>query len=225
MLFSFPLFIVLLRESLEISLISFILISFIDKLPQLSSYKPLVYQGIIIGSLSITLVGLVFVQIIKYFEITTQDLWEVLMGLVSGIVIIITGLGFIKSMAIYKKLEQNFTTTFTSVQDLVVEETTPLLEPTIQVEKNMFFYIPLITVLREGMESILLISGVTASVPLRTIPISALLGITTGTLISYILHKLSHKLQLQSLFISGGFIMVMMGIGIVSRSVGKYGYA
>lgn len=184
------------------------------------SLKSLVYQGIISGSLIILVLGIVVVQCIRIFKITTQDLWEVVMGIISGTIIIISGMGFLKSMSLYKKLENNLRDSITSSQNLVITETTPLLTPVL--DPKIFFYLPLLTVLREGMESILLISGVTINIPPESIPLSIVLGITTGTSISYALHKLTDKLQLKSLFMMGGFVMVLMGVGILSRSIGKY---
>ena len=56
-------------------------------------------------------------------------------------------------------------------------------------EKYAMFYLPLTTVLREGLEAVSFIGGVGLSVDGRSVPLAAIVGIATGIAVSYLIYK------------------------------------
>jgi high-affinity iron transporter len=56
-------------------------------------------------------------------------------------------------------------------------------------EKYVMFVLPFITVLREGLEAIVFIAGVTFSSPASSVPIPVITGLLAGALVGYLLYK------------------------------------
>ena len=56
-------------------------------------------------------------------------------------------------------------------------------------EKYAMFVLPFITVLREGIEAIVFLAGVTFSAPASAFPLPVVIGLIVGCLCGYILYK------------------------------------
>lgn len=56
-------------------------------------------------------------------------------------------------------------------------------------EKYAMFVLPFITVLREGLEAVVFITGVSFSAPATSVPLAVLVGLIAGTAIGFFLYK------------------------------------
>lgn len=56
-------------------------------------------------------------------------------------------------------------------------------------EKYAMFILPFITVLREGMEGIIFVAGVSFSSPASAVPLPVIVGLFCGCLVGYIIYK------------------------------------
>lgn len=56
-------------------------------------------------------------------------------------------------------------------------------------EKYVMFFLPLITILREGIEMIVFIFGVTFAAPATAVPLPVVVGLIVGVFASYLLYK------------------------------------
>lgn len=56
-------------------------------------------------------------------------------------------------------------------------------------EKYALFVLPFITVLREGIEAIIFVAGVSFTAPASAFPLPAIVGLAVGILVGYILYK------------------------------------
>lgn len=56
-------------------------------------------------------------------------------------------------------------------------------------EKYALFFLPFITVLREGIEAVVFIAGVTFSAPATSVPLPVVVGLIAGCLVGYALYK------------------------------------
>lgn len=81
--------------------------------------------------------------------------------------------------------------------------------------QSLFFWIPFLTVMREGLESVLLVGGVSFSQPPTSIPLGAGLGLLTGCFIGFMLHKASGHLSMRWFFVIGSYILFLMAAGYV----------
>lgn len=57
------------------------------------------------------------------------------------------------------------------------------------LEKYAMFFLPFITVLREGIEAVVFVAGVTFSAPAYAVPLPVFIGLGTGFAVGYILYK------------------------------------
>jgi len=60
-------------------------------------------------------------------------------------------------------------------------------------------FLPLITVLREGMEAVVFVGGVSLGQPGTAIPLAAIIGIICGLIVGYIIYAFASRSS-QSLF-------------------------
>jgi high-affinity iron transporter len=56
-------------------------------------------------------------------------------------------------------------------------------------EKYAMFFLPFITVLREGIEAIVFIAGVSFSSPASSVPLPVVVGLFAGCFVGYIIYK------------------------------------
>ncbi|KAI3404033.2 FTH2 [Candida oxycetoniae] len=85
--------------------------------------------------------------------------------------------------------------------------------------KYFLAILPLVTTLREGLESVVFIGGIGLSQPLTSIPLSIICGITFGSSIGYLLYKGGNKLSLQYFLICSTCFLYIVSAGLMSRGV------
>ena len=56
-------------------------------------------------------------------------------------------------------------------------------------EKYTMFMLPFITVLREGVEAIVFVAGVSFSAPAKAVPLPVVIGLIVGIIVGYLLYK------------------------------------
>jgi high-affinity iron transporter len=57
------------------------------------------------------------------------------------------------------------------------------------MERYAMFALPLITVLREGIEAVVFIAGVTFSAPATAVPLAVVVGLAAGAVVGFALYK------------------------------------
>lgn len=81
------------------------------------------------------------------------------------------------------------------------------------------FMIPFITTLREGLEGVVFIGGVSLSLPATSIPLPAIVGIIVGLAIGFAIFKCGNVLGVRMfLLFSTGFLLILSA-GMASRAV------
>ena len=56
-------------------------------------------------------------------------------------------------------------------------------------ERYVMFLLPFVTVMREGLEAIIFLGGVSVGQPASAFPLAAITGLIAGTIVSYILYR------------------------------------
>ena len=56
-------------------------------------------------------------------------------------------------------------------------------------EKYAMFVVPFITVLREGLEAVVFIAGVSFSAPASAVPLPVITGLLAGSFVGYLIYK------------------------------------
>lgn len=173
----------------------------------------------------------------------SEKLYEGIFGLIGSVFIYLTAFAFLKGEALYEKLDAKLRLNMmTAASDsspaselslaeedlkedhLKSEEKSQVHVMKVETEKTptlVFFWIPFVTVLREGLETVMFIGGVAFGEPSSSIPLAAVIGLGIGAFVGYLIHRASGKLSLRWFFVIASYILFLMAAGIFSRSVGK----
>jgi high-affinity iron transporter len=107
--------------------------------------------------------------------------------------------------------------------------------------KWALFILPLITVLREGIEAVVFVGGVALGEPATSIPLAAITGIISGLIIGYIIYAFasrtskspsprlppalspeSYETALTIFIIVMTNLILLIGAGLFSKSIGYF---
>lgn len=215
-----------------------VLLSFISRLPQTQpeinkKLKLSVVYGTLSSSIIITAVGVTFVTLFHLYGTNlfkgSELLYEGTVGLVASLLIAFTSFAFMKGTTLYEKLHTKLGKSVAMIDENNTIAGDTLEDSQSESVKNTsnystaskaFFWIPFLTIMREGLETILIIGGVSFSEDVSSIPLAAIVGIIAGILVGILIHRASGQLSLNVFFISASYFLLLMAAGIMSRSVG-----
>lgn len=199
-----------------------------------------VWVGAIIGLSICVVIGIVFILcfylIGKDFWSYTERIWEGLFSILSSIIITMMGIGLLRINKIMKvhwwiKLGDAYHErkhlTFDAAEDEgSEEEVVPEQEASglryrfkKYVKAHFLSILPLVTTLREGLEAVVFVGGIGATLPLSSLPVSIILGVLLGALVGYLLFRGGNKLSLQYFLICLTCFLYIVSAGLLSRGV------
>ncbi|PBK70629.1 iron permease FTR1 [Armillaria solidipes] len=88
--------------------------------------------------------------------------------------------------------------------------------------KWALFILPLITVLREGMEAVVFVGGVSLGQPATAIPLAAIVGLICGLICGFLIYFFASRTTLTIFLIAMTNLLLLIGAGLFSRSVGAF---
>ncbi|KAJ3157507.1 high-affinity iron permease [Irineochytrium annulatum] len=80
------------------------------------------------------------------------------------------------------------------------------------------FIIPFVTVLREGLEAMVFLGGITISADPGSIPLAAACGILSGLIIGYIIYRAGNSVKLHSFFVCASIFLLFLSAGLAARA-------
>ncbi|PNY29501.1 Plasma membrane iron permease [Tolypocladium capitatum] len=86
-------------------------------------------------------------------------------------------------------------------------------------EKYAMFVLPFITVLREGVEAVVFIAGVSFSAPAYAVPLPVVVGLLVGGFVGWLLYKGGSSAKLQLFLVASTCLLYLVAAGLFSRSV------
>ncbi|KAF4584305.1 Iron permease FTR1 [Ophiocordyceps camponoti-floridani] len=86
-------------------------------------------------------------------------------------------------------------------------------------EKYAMFYLPFITVLREGVEAVVFIAGVSFPEPATAVPLPVIVGLGLGIFIGWLLYKGASTAKLQLFLVLSTCLLYLVAAGLFSRGV------
>lgn len=215
--FSVPVFLIVFRESLETVIIVSVLLAFLKQTLDGSDgdaqvYKKLVKQvGTTMRNPSATKMELIVSQVwmgvglgllicfvvagglIGAFYTLGSNTWEAneynfegAFALVASIIITILGAALLR----VGKMQEKWRVKLATALEAPVRTSGPRSGWFKRfAEKYAMFVLPFVTVLREGIEAIVFVAGVTFSASATSIPLPVVVGLIVGILVGYILYK------------------------------------
>ena len=81
------------------------------------------------------------------------------------------------------------------------------------------FMLPFITILREGLEAVVFIGGVSLGLPATSIPLAVVTGLAAGLAVGYIIYRAGNTAPLQIFLIVSTCFLYLVAAGLFSRGI------
>lgn len=141
-----------------------------------------------------------------------ESLWEGIFELIASIMIFVMGVSMLKMDRAKAKWRIKLTRAFDGKK----------VDGESKAGKWVLFVLPLITVLREGMEAVVFVGGVSLGQPATAIPIAAIVGIICGLVVGFVIYQFASRSTLTVFLIVMTNLLLLIGAGLFSKAVGQF---
>lgn len=86
-------------------------------------------------------------------------------------------------------------------------------------KKYAMLLLPFITVLREGLEAVVFVGGVSLSEPATAFPLPAITGLLAGGLVGWLIYKGGNTIRIQWFLIVSTMVLYLVAASLFSRAV------
>ncbi|TFY61301.1 hypothetical protein EVJ58_g4595 [Rhodofomes roseus] len=172
-----------------------------------------IFLGAAIGLLVACGVGAAFIAV--WFTqaadlwANTEDLWEGIFSLIASVIIFIMGVTMLKMDRAKAKWRIKLQRAFSGEH---VDRNT-------KAGKWVLFVLPCITVLREGMEAVIFVGGVSLGQQATSIPIAAVVGLICGLIVGYLIYAFASRTTLTVFMVVMTNFILLIGAGLLSKAV------
>lgn len=231
--FSVQIFFIIFRETLEASVIISVILAFLKQglgnntNGDRALYKRMVIQvwvGSALGLFICLAIGGAFIGVFytlgKDVWASAEDLWEGIFSLIATIMITIMGIAMLRINKMREKWRVKI------AQALVDSHATKgslpwykKLNPATWTKKYAIAVLPFITTLREGLEAVVFIGGVSLGTPATAFPLPVICGVLAGSTIGLILYRGGNMMSIQIFLIASTCFIYLIGAGLFSRAV------
>ncbi|KAI9884849.1 MAG: hypothetical protein M1823_003376 [Watsoniomyces obsoletus] len=222
--FAVPVFFVLFRETLEAAVIVSVLLAFLKQTlhpsGDVAMYKRLrkqIWWGTGIGLFICTAIGGgmigAFYGLKRNSWAGSELVWEGAFSLVAAVIITLMGAALLR----VSKMRGKWRTKLGKLFDVSHETKESRLKR--WTKRYAMFLLPFFTVLREGVEAIIFIGGVSLGQPGSAIPLAVIAGIAAGTLIGFLIYKGGNYTSIQIFLIVSTCFLYLVAAGLVSKAV------
>ncbi|KAG9242234.1 putative iron transferase [Calycina marina] len=223
--FSVPVFFIVFRETLETAIIVSVLLAFLKQTLDGPSRDVVVYKKLVrqvwFGTAAGFLISLViggaligvFYGLGKDKWASTEYYWEGSFALFASLVIGVLGAALLRVSKMQEKWR---------VKLAVALEEKPAKKGgkfKRWCERYAMFMLPFITVLREGMEAIIFVAGVSFSSPAAAVPLPVIVGLLCGGLVGYLIYKGGSSTKLQFFLIVSTCLLYLVAAGLFSKAI------
>ncbi|OAP56203.1 hypothetical protein AYL99_09382 [Fonsecaea erecta] len=225
--FALPVFFIVFRETLETTIVVSILLSFLKQ--QLGPdrdktvYKKLrnqIWYGVLVGFVLCLIIGCGMIG--AFYGIgtntwgTTEDVWEGVFALIASIIIAIMGAALLRVSKMQAKWRVKLAKALEAKDNRHGKLSGRIKS---WAEKYAMFLLPFITILREGIEAIVFIGGVSLGVQASSIPLPTVCGLAAGCAVGFIIYKGGNMAPLQIFLIASTCFLYLVAAGLFSRSI------
>ncbi|KAG1729694.1 Ftr1 protein [Suillus lakei] len=136
-------------------------------------------------------------------------LWEGIFELIASVMIFVMGVTMLKLDRAKAKWRVKLQRAFSGQH---VDRRT-------KTGKWVLFILPLITVLREGIEAVVFVGGVAIGQPAKSIPIAAIVGLVCGIVCGLFIYQFASRSTLTIFLIVMTNLILLIGAGLFSKAV------
>ncbi|PFH61690.1 hypothetical protein XA68_16573 [Ophiocordyceps unilateralis] len=224
--FSIPVFLIVFRETLETVIIVSILLAFLKQTldgpgSHVQAYRALrrqIWIGVGAGFLLCMIIagaviGVWYTLRLNSWE-ANENYYEGAFCLVASIIITVMGAALLR---------------IGNMQDKWRLKVAQAIETPVKTgsrrwwarlpEKYAMFFLPFITVLREGVEAVVFTAGVSFTAPASAVPLPVVVGLGLGILVGWLLYKGASTAKLQLFLVLSTCLLYLVAAGLFSRGV------
>ncbi|KAG0050687.1 hypothetical protein BGZ83_004517 [Gryganskiella cystojenkinii] len=220
--FSLPIFFIIFRETTEAAIIVSVLLSFLSQVltDDVAMRKRLarqVWAGTGLGLLVSLAIGAAFIVVWNMYATNlwaaSEGLWVGCFSFVAVIMITVMGIAMLRT----NQMQEKWKIKLAKAMD---DENAHGLGN--QSRKYALFLLPLVTVLREGLEAVVFIGGVTFTEDPQAIPAAVLGGVALGALIGWLIYRGGNRMKLQPFFVGSTCLLLLVAAGLVAKGIAAF---
>lgn len=196
-------FIITFRETLEAALIVGIILAYLIKTKK-EKYNNVVYLGIVSAIVASIVGAFLFNSLAGGFTGRAEDLFEGIAMLFAAFLITFMILWMLKQKHIVLELHQK-------VNKEIKEQ-----------HKVGLFFLVFISVLREGIETVIFLSAANYVSTVENSLVGAFLGIIAAVILGYAMFVGSKKINIKSFFNVTSFILILFAAGLVAHGIHEF---
>ena len=147
---------------------------------------------------------------------TTEYIWEGVFALIASIIIALMGAALLR----ISKMQAKWRVKLAKALEAKDNKNAKLGNRfKTWAEKYAMFLLPFITVLREGIEAIVFVGGVSIGVQASSIPLPTVCGLVAGSVVGFLIYKGGNKAPLQFFLIASTCFLYLVAAGLFSRAI------
>ncbi|ELR07803.1 hypothetical protein VC83_01091 [Pseudogymnoascus destructans] len=226
--FAVPVFFIVFRETIETGIIISVLLAFLKQTLSGPDSDPAIYRKLVRQVWLGSIIGLTLCLIIgggvigAFYGLSrnvwqyTEYYWEGSFGLLAAIIITALGAALLRVSKMQDKWRVKLAKALSEKSEKREAKRNRFQR---WCERYAMFLVPFITVLREGIEAIVFIAGVSFSSPAASVPLPVVMGLLAGAVIGYIIYKGGATARLQFFLIISTCFLYLVAAGLFSRAV------
>ncbi|KAI7821982.1 iron permease FTR1 family-domain-containing protein [Gamsiella multidivaricata] len=220
--FSIPIFFIIFRETAEAAIIVSVLLSFLNQViaDDVAMRKRLsrqVWAGTGLGLLVSLAIGAGFIIIWNLYATNlwaaSEGIWVGCFSFIAVFMITVMGVAMLRTNQMQEKWKYK-------LGKAMDDENARGLGN--QSRKYALFLLPLVTVLREGLEAVVFIGGVTFNADPKAIPFAVLAGAALGLMIGFAIYRGGNKMKLHPFFVGSTCLLLLIAAGLVAKGVAAF---
>lgn len=149
----------------------------------------------------------------------TEAVWEGVFSLVASIIISIMGVALLRVSKMQAKWRVKLAKALEANDKDIARSGKLGVRVKAWCEKYALFILPFITILREGLEAIVFIGGISLGLPASSIPLAAIVGLACGFLVGFLIYKGGNAAPLQLFLIASTGFLYLVAAGLFSRAI------
>ncbi|KAL1876839.1 hypothetical protein VTK73DRAFT_9141 [Phialemonium thermophilum] len=230
--FAVQVFFIVFRECLEAIIILSVLLSFLKQClgqphQDRAIYRRLVRQvwtGSIAGVVVCLIIGGAFIGVFyglgRDIWSESEDLWEGIFYLIATIIITVMGLALLRINKMREKWRIKIAEALAEKKE--EHKVTSWLGD--WSRRHVMFILPFITTLREGVEAVVFVGGVSLSLPATAFPLPVVCGLIAAIAIGYLLYRGGNMMSIQIFLIASTSVLYLIAAGMFSKSIWSLQY-